>query len=338
MAKKSSRLRGVAGGRRRDHPHPLHALAAHDQPCSRRARPGCARSPRGRAHRWRRRPARAGPRASRGGRRAVPDGRDVRDEQADRVRPAVDRGHPRHAHSPELFGIHDAPTVRKIAPTAPACADTLAERGGTWRRQEPATVARRFRPARAAIPRSPTRSVGRARATRCRRSRRWPSSSARRRPASTPGWPTPTRPSCAPTTGTGGASTRSSSHPSWHWLMRHVGRLGAARRRRGSPAAASGAHVARAAGFYLMNQLENGHCCPISMTYAAVPALRLRPASSRSGSNPGCGRSTTNPALADPEAKAGPARRHVDDRDPGRVGPAGGRDAGRAARRTGATG
>ena len=38
--------------------------------------------------------------------------------------------------------------------------------------------------------------------------------------------------------------------------------------------AGSGAHVASAAGFYLMNQLENGHCCPISMTYAAVPALR----------------------------------------------------------------
>lgn len=35
------------------------------------------------------------------------------------------------------------------------------------------------------------------------------------------------------------------------------------------------AHVARAAGFYLMSQTEAAHGCPISMTYAAIPALRL---------------------------------------------------------------
>jgi putative acyl-CoA dehydrogenase len=62
-------------------------------------------------------------------------------------------------------------------------------------------------------------------------------------------------------------------HPSWHWLMRTAVGSGL----HGTPwvgGEGSGAHVARAAGFYLMGQLESGHCCPISMTYAAVPALR----------------------------------------------------------------
>ncbi|WP_017588625.1 acyl-CoA dehydrogenase family protein [Nocardiopsis ganjiahuensis] len=38
-----------------------------------------------------------------------------------------------------------------------------------------------------------------------------------------------------------------------------------------------GAHVARAAKFFLWGQAESGHGCPISMTYAAVPALRHSP-------------------------------------------------------------
>src|SRR4029079_19076924 len=33
-------------------------------------------------------------------------------------------------------------------------------------------------------------------------------------------------------------------------------------------------HLTRAAGFYLWSQVEPGHGCPISMTYADVPALR----------------------------------------------------------------
>ena len=36
-----------------------------------------------------------------------------------------------------------------------------------------------------------------------------------------------------------------------------------------------GAVVARAAGFYLMGQAEAGHCCPITMTHASVPTLRM---------------------------------------------------------------
>ncbi|WP_017588234.1 acyl-CoA dehydrogenase family protein [Nocardiopsis ganjiahuensis] len=38
-----------------------------------------------------------------------------------------------------------------------------------------------------------------------------------------------------------------------------------------------GAHVARAAGFMLSTTLEAGHLCPVSMTYAVVPALRNSP-------------------------------------------------------------
>ena len=64
-------------------------------------------------------------------------------------------------------------------------------------------------------------------------------------------------------------------HPSWHWLMeRAVGHgLGAApweQQEAGSPYA----HVRRAAGFMAWSHTEPGHGCPISMTYAAVPALR----------------------------------------------------------------
>ena len=38
-----------------------------------------------------------------------------------------------------------------------------------------------------------------------------------------------------------------------------------------------GAHAARAAAFYVWSQVEGGHGCPVSMTYAVVPALRKNP-------------------------------------------------------------
>jgi putative acyl-CoA dehydrogenase len=38
-----------------------------------------------------------------------------------------------------------------------------------------------------------------------------------------------------------------------------------------------GAHVARAARFLMQSQVEAGHGCPITMTFAAVPALKLQP-------------------------------------------------------------
>jgi len=61
-------------------------------------------------------------------------------------------------------------------------------------------------------------------------------------------------------------------HPAWHALMDVAVGAGLA----GSPwdDARAGAHVARAAGMFTWNQVEAGHSCPISMTYAVVPALR----------------------------------------------------------------
>jgi putative acyl-CoA dehydrogenase len=61
-------------------------------------------------------------------------------------------------------------------------------------------------------------------------------------------------------------------HPSWHWLMeRAIGHgLAATPWEQDSPHA----HVRRAAGFLAWSQTEPGHGCPVSMTYAAVPALR----------------------------------------------------------------
>ena len=63
-----------------------------------------------------------------------------------------------------------------------------------------------------------------------------------------------------------------SFHPSWHWLLeRAVGQGLAA-----APweSESTYAHVRRAAGFMAWSQTEPGHGCPVSMTYAAVPALR----------------------------------------------------------------
>ncbi|MCD6638651.1 MAG: acyl-CoA dehydrogenase family protein [Nocardioides sp.] len=61
-------------------------------------------------------------------------------------------------------------------------------------------------------------------------------------------------------------------HPSWHWLMDRAVDHGL----QGAPWESDdpNAHLRRAAGFYAWSQTEPGHGCPISMTYAAIPALR----------------------------------------------------------------
>ncbi|MGC5031421.1 isovaleryl-CoA dehydrogenase [Micromonospora sp. DT229] len=63
-------------------------------------------------------------------------------------------------------------------------------------------------------------------------------------------------------------------HPSWHELMRTAVEHGL----HAAPWTdeRAGAHVARAAKFYTWRP-DAGHGCPISMTYAAVPALRHAP-------------------------------------------------------------
>lgn len=64
-------------------------------------------------------------------------------------------------------------------------------------------------------------------------------------------------------------------HPSWHWLMGNSVAQGlAAAPWEQQEAGAPHAHVRRAAGFMAWTHTEPGHGCPISMTYASVPALR----------------------------------------------------------------
>jgi putative acyl-CoA dehydrogenase len=60
--------------------------------------------------------------------------------------------------------------------------------------------------------------------------------------------------------------------PSWHWLLQGAIERGLA----GLPwkETRPGAHVVRAALFALWGQINDGVMCPVSMTYAAVPALR----------------------------------------------------------------
>jgi putative acyl-CoA dehydrogenase len=64
-------------------------------------------------------------------------------------------------------------------------------------------------------------------------------------------------------------------HPSWHALMS----LGVEHGLHALPwrEPRPGAHVARAAMFMTLAQVEAGVGCPLSMTYSAVPALRLQP-------------------------------------------------------------
>jgi putative acyl-CoA dehydrogenase len=66
-------------------------------------------------------------------------------------------------------------------------------------------------------------------------------------------------------------------HPAWHELMRLAVGEGLHTGPWAEPK--PGAHVARAAGFYLMGQVDAGVLCPMAMTYGAVPALAHAPAS-----------------------------------------------------------
>lgn len=64
-------------------------------------------------------------------------------------------------------------------------------------------------------------------------------------------------------------------HPAYHQLMRTAIEHGLHASPWRDPKA--GAHVARAAKYYLHTQVEAAHGCPITMTFAAMPALRHQP-------------------------------------------------------------
>lgn len=61
-------------------------------------------------------------------------------------------------------------------------------------------------------------------------------------------------------------------HPAWHRLLGHAVTAGLT-----AAWSRPDGHVRRTAGFLVWTQAEAGHGCPLSMTHAAVPALRAEP-------------------------------------------------------------
>ncbi|GAA2028386.1 acyl-CoA dehydrogenase family protein [Catenulispora yoronensis] len=92
-------------------------------------------------------------------------------------------------------------------------------------------------------------------------------------------------------------------HPAWHELMTvAVGHgLGAAPWQEDP---ASPRHTARAAKMLVWGQTDGGHLCPVSMTYAAVPALQADPGLAALWT-PRLASKTYDFGLRDPAAKAG---------------------------------
>ena len=91
-------------------------------------------------------------------------------------------------------------------------------------------------------------------------------------------------------------------HPAWHELMTIAvtDGLHAAPWRDPRP----GAHFDRAARFYVWGQAEAGHLCPVSMTYASIPALRHAPELARQY-EPGLVATVYDPGRRPPELKQG---------------------------------
>ncbi|HVL63750.1 MAG TPA: isovaleryl-CoA dehydrogenase [Actinomycetota bacterium] len=91
-------------------------------------------------------------------------------------------------------------------------------------------------------------------------------------------------------------------HPSWHRLLGLAVEHGihALPWREPRP----GAHVARAAMMFVLSNVESGVGCPVSMTYAAVPALRSTPELAREW-EPRLTSLEYDPRLVDPASKRG---------------------------------
>ncbi len=90
--------------------------------------------------------------------------------------------------------------------------------------------------------------------------------------------------------------------PSWHWLMSQAigAGLGGAAWSSGQPSA----HLRRAAAYLVWSQVEQGHLCPVTMTYAAVPALAADPGLAARWT-PGLTATAYDPGLRPPQDKAG---------------------------------
>jgi putative acyl-CoA dehydrogenase len=91
-------------------------------------------------------------------------------------------------------------------------------------------------------------------------------------------------------------------HPAWHQLMTTA--VGHGLHAAPWPDARPGAHVARAAKFIVWTQAEAGHGCPVSMTYASIPALRHAP-DLAARYEPLLASAVYDPGLRVPDGKAG---------------------------------
>ncbi|MDV7999899.1 acyl-CoA dehydrogenase family protein [Rhodococcus sp. IEGM 1408] len=91
-------------------------------------------------------------------------------------------------------------------------------------------------------------------------------------------------------------------HPSYHRIMEYSVSRGLHTSAWADPG--PGANVERAAGFMLVSQIEAGHGCPLSMTHAVVPSLRLSPELAAEW-EPALLSTVYDPELRDPATKSG---------------------------------
>ncbi|WP_329173715.1 acyl-CoA dehydrogenase family protein [Streptomyces sp. NBC_01477] len=88
-------------------------------------------------------------------------------------------------------------------------------------------------------------------------------------------------------------------HPAWHRLLGHAVTAGLT-----DAWSRPDGHLRRAAGFLVWSQVEAGHGCPVSMTHAAVPALRTDPVLAAEW-EPRLGSHVYDPRLVPAEEKPG---------------------------------
>ena len=91
-------------------------------------------------------------------------------------------------------------------------------------------------------------------------------------------------------------------HPSYHRIMEYSVSRGVHTSAWADPG--PGATVERATGFMLVSQIEAGHGCPLSMTHAVVPSLRLSPDLAAEW-EPALMSRVYDPELRDPATKSG---------------------------------
>lgn len=91
-------------------------------------------------------------------------------------------------------------------------------------------------------------------------------------------------------------------HPAYHRIMEYSVSKGLHTSAWADPGL--GANVERAAGFMLVSQIEAGHGCPLSMTHAVVPSLRMSPELAAEW-EPALLSTVYDPELRDPATKSG---------------------------------